>query len=115
MRVVCIQLCSSLRCSIASKNVIASPKKIFFSLLHVYPYDIRGHSCVKNQVRTRKVTDARLLIVSIRYVGDNEVRLNDCGTTGSAFEVPSNSFSSFLHDCMHRGWLKAKPSSRAVF
>ena len=51
---------------------------------------------MKNQVRMRKLTYARSPIVCLRYVGDYEVSLNDRGTTGSTFEVPSFELLLFL-------------------
>ena len=70
-------------------------KTVFFSSV-LHPYDIWHHSWVKKQVRTRKLTYARSPIVCVRYVGDYEVSLNDRGTTGSTFEVPSFELLLFL-------------------
>ena len=51
---------------------------------------------MKNQVRTRKLTTARSPIVCVRYVRDYEVSINDLGTTGATFEVPSFELLLFL-------------------
>ena len=75
-------------------QILSGLKKVDLSLL--YPYDIRHCMWVKNQVRTRKLTDTRSPIVSIRYVGDYEVSLNDLGTR-LLKSLCSSSFSSFLH------------------
>ena len=79
------------------------PQKVVFS----YPDDIQRHSCVKNQVPTRKLTYARSPIVYVRYmyVGDYEVSLNNRGTTGSTFEVPSFELLLFLPTCYYYGVL----------
>ena len=47
-------------------------------------------------MRLRKLTYARSPVVCVRYFGDYEVSLNDRGTTGLTFEVPSFELLLFL-------------------